>query len=201
MEKSKAKLFQVKLNYYNGLFDQGELEVHKIKLRSVGVDLIEQDKSGIPMMFLDEFTNQISLTLSNPVIQAYVLGQLINGGYDVLKGTIIWAWNSLIGKKITKIHVNGEQEAKDATFGLNIEIDEHTKVDLRLTGDVSDELKSKCIDNGFELIKTLPKNNVPKIAKFAKYDWDKQKWLIVNINEEIGKLIEKQKSDLNSGGK
>lgn len=201
MEKSKAKLFQVKLNYYNGLFDQGELEAHKIKLRAVGVDLIEQDKSGIPMMFLDEFTNQISLTLSNPVIQAYVFGQLINGGYDVLKGTIIWVWNSLIGKKITKIHVNGEQEAKDATFGLHIEIDEYTKVDLRLTGDVSDELKSKCIDNGFELIKTLPKNNVPKIAEFAKYDWDKQKWLIVNINEEIGKLIEKQKSNLNSGGK
>lgn len=61
-------------------------------------------------------------------------------------------WNSLTGRKITIIYVNGEKEEKDATFGLDVKIDENTSINLRLSGDVSDELKSKCIDKAFELV-------------------------------------------------
>ena len=114
----KEKSLRVCLNYYKGLFDTDDLELQVQSLNQAGIQVCEIDKSGQVMAFLYEFTNQISLMLSNSIIQAYFLGLLANSTYDVLKRTIIWMWNSLHGEKMTKVQ-SGRIKEEEPTFGLH----------------------------------------------------------------------------------
>lgn len=186
-------LLEVKLRYYKGIFDDDELKQHKNKLSNVGIKLIERDISNQIMMFMDDFTNQISLIVSNPLVQAYLLGLMTNASYEVLKKSIIWMWNSSVGKKLTKLHMGGGQEEKEATFGMQIKIDNWTKTDFRLSANVSDEQKSISIDKAFEILNSIPrgKNRKP-IDWFANYSWENNEWMILNVDEEIHKKLLRQ---------
>ena len=188
----KEKSLAVCLDYFKGLFDADDLELYKKNLNDVGIELFERDKTSQVMAFMDEFTNQVSLWLSNSLIQAYFLGLIANSTYDVLKKAIIWMWNSLPGKKLIKLQAGGRIEEKEPTFGLQIKIDKNTKIDFRLTGDVSDELKSKCIDKAFETMNTISRGIERKhIDWFASYSWESHQWIIVNVAEEIYKRLQK----------
>lgn len=188
----EEKSLGVCFNYYKGLFDADELESQVTSLKQAGIQVYELDKTGQVMAFLDEFTNQISIMLSSSLIQAYCLGLLANSTYDSLKRTIFWMWNSLHGKKLTKVQ-SGHIKEKEATFGLQLKVDQNTQIDFRLTGDVSDELKSRCIDKAFEVMMTVPRGTERRpINWFSSYSWDCQDWIIINVGEEIYNRVQKQ---------
>lgn len=192
MSKPLGILFE----YYKGILDEDGLEERKKSLRDVGIVLVERDKSNKLMAFMDEFTNQVSLVISNPLFIAYILGLLTSASYDVMKSTIVWIWNSVQGKQITKFRMGGKQEEKEATFGIQVRVDANTKIDFRLSGDVSDELKSKCIDRAFGMMNKVQKGKEHRpIDWFAHYSWDEDEWVFVNVIEEINKrLMSKEKS-------
>lgn len=181
---------EAKLRYYKGIFDEAELKQHRSMLNNAGIRLVESDMSNQVIMFMDEFTSQISLIISNPLFQAYVLGLMTNASYEILKNSIIWMWKSTAGKKLTKLHMGGKQEEKEATFGIQIRIDNWTKIDFRLSDNVSDELKSESIDKAFKILNSIQKGEDRKpIDWFAKYSWDNHEWMIVNVEEEIHKNL------------
>ena len=184
--------YRVLLTFYRGSFDEIELDDYKKKLINAGIEMFEYDKSGRPMASLQDFTNQISLLINDALFQAFIMGLATNGSYDLIKQTIIWMWNSLKNKKLTMISASGKKE-EDATFGITISVDHNTSIDFRLSGEVSDELKNKCIDKAFNFAKTLKRKPEPTLAKFSKYDWDKHEWYIVDINKEIDKIIQEQR--------
>lgn len=190
----ERELLEVSFRYFKEMFDEEELEQHKNSLNNVGIKLIERNVSGQPMMFMDQFTNQISLILSNPLFLAYAVGFMTDTSYEVLKKSIMWIWNCTIGKRLIKLHMSGEQEEKEATFGIQIRIDSWTKIDFRLSGDVSDELKSKSIDKAFEMMNTVPRGIEHRpIDWFANYSWEDNEWNTVNVAEEIrGRLINQE---------
>ena len=72
-------------------------------------------------------------------------------------------------------------------------MDKYTQIDFRLTGDVSDELKSRCIDKAFETMKTIPRGIERRpINWFSSYSWDCQEWIIINVAEEIFNRVQNQ---------
>ena len=189
-QKNMSKII---LKYYRGLVDEDELEIYKLKLREIDIELMEYDKSYVVMACLEDFTNQVNLMISSPIVQSITLGLMTNTSYDLLKCTIIWMWNSLIGKKLTKVKSNGNCESKEVTFGFSVSIDKETHLDFRLSGYVSQEDKNKCIDKAFELLKNPPRKISPYGLDFAKYDYEKEEWKLINVNEERRKSVEKQK--------
>lgn len=190
---NQNNMSKIMLKYYRGLVDEDELEIYKLKLREIGIELMEYDKSYVFMACLEDFTNQVNLIISSPIIQSITMGLMTNVSYDLLKGTIIWMWNSLIGKEITKVRANGNCEVKEVTFGFSVSIDKVTHLDFRLSGDVSQEDKNKCIDKAFEFLKNPSKKISPYGHDFAKYDYEKEEWILIDINEERRKVAEKQK--------
>ena len=188
---NKNNMQKIMLEYYKGLFDEEELELYKFKLKSIDIELMEYDKTNKPMNSLEDFTNEVSLIISDPIVQSIIMNLINNASYDVLKSTIIWMWNSLIGKKITKVTSGGKCDAKEATFGLSLYIENQNKIDLRLSGDISDTDKEKCIDRAFEFIKDSSLKIPPHGNNFAKYDYEKEEWILIDIVEEINKLHHK----------
>lgn len=190
---NQNNMSKIMLKYYKGLVDENELKIYKLKLREIDIELIEYDKSYVPMACLEDFTNQVNLMISSPIVQSITMGLMTNASYNLLKGAIIWMWNSLIGKEIAKVRANGNCDVKEATFGFSASIDNETKIDFRLSGDISDEDKNKCIEKAFELLKDSQKKISPYGSDFAKYDYEKEEWILIDINEERRKVVQKQK--------
>lgn len=188
---NKNNMKKIKLEYYKGLFDEEELEIYKFKLKSIDIELMEYDKTNKPMNSLEDFTNQVNLIISDPIVQSIIMNIITNASYDILKSTIIWMWNSLMGKQLTKVTSGGKCDAKEATFGLSIYIENHNKIDFRLSGDISDADKEKCIEKAFELIKDSSLKISPYGHNFAKYDYEKDEWILIDIVKEINKLHHK----------
>ncbi len=189
---NQNNISKIKLSYYKGLVNEDELEMYKLKLSEIDIKLIEYDKSYIPMACLEDFTNQVSLMISSPIVQTITSGIITNTSYDLLKGTIIWMWNSLSGKKLTRVTSNGSCESKEVTFGFSVSINKEMNLDFRLSGNVSEEDKSKCIDKAFEILKERTRQISSNKLDFAKYDQDKKQWILFNTNEEIRKSLENQ---------
>ena len=179
------------LEYYKGLFDEEELEIYKFKLKSIDIELMEYDKTNKPMNSLEDFTNEVSLIISDPIVQSIIRELITEASCYVLKSIIIWMWNSLIGKKITKVTSGGKSDTKEPTFGIRLYIENQNKIDLRLSGDISDTDKEKCIDRAFEFIKDSSLKISPYGHNFAKYDYEKEEWILIDIVEEINKLQQK----------
>ena len=182
---------KIKLEYYKGLFDEEELDLYKSKLNLIDIELMEYDKTNKPMNSLEDFINQVNLIISDHIVQSIIMGLITNASYDVLKSTLIWMWNSLIGKKITKVTSDGKCDVKEATFGFSLYVDNQNKIDFRLSGDISDTDKDKCIEKAFELLKDSSLKICSHGYNFAKYDYEKEEWILIDVFEEINKLHHK----------
>lgn len=185
------------LEYYKGIFDESEYELQKDKLRQEGILIGECDKSNIPMASADDIFNMVSLVIGNPAFQNLFNSVVIPGiKYDLLKLLIIWMWNSLKGKTLKKLYANGKLEEEDITFGLDIQLDKN-RITMKLSGDVSDEDKNKCIDKAFEFLKDKHNNlslNDRTSTTVARYDYEKEKWNEVDIYDEVKRIMEDKRS-------
>lgn len=56
-------LVPVMLEYYKGLIDEDGYRIQKDKLRQIGIDIVEYDKSNIPMMSYEDLENIISIVI------------------------------------------------------------------------------------------------------------------------------------------
>ncbi|MBN9647598.1 hypothetical protein J0L31_11400 [Terrisporobacter glycolicus] len=184
----------IKLDYLEGLFEGGYLEEKINELDKVGIKLVKFDKAEIPMKSFDDLTSVILMAINNEIVLQYVNGILACGIYDVLKKVIIDIWTKLNKKTYKKVYSSGEIEEKEATFGISMNINENLNVSFKLSGDISDELKEKCLDDAFELTKYLRENEVKSnyFNNYAKYDTHKQEWVLIDIKKEIEKLMSKQ---------
>jgi len=193
------KDYKILLKYYKDLLDEDVINKYDTDLTKMNIAQYKYDKSDIIMNSAGDIFNNVSLVINSNLVQAIITSVITSGFYDVLKSYIVWIWNNTKEKYLTKTTCSGAEKEK-VTFGLNIDIDQYTKVNVSLEGDVSDELKSKCVDKVFEFIKDVPLKNKPSIDDIARYNWDNEEWYLVDIMEEIKRLKEeknKEKCDTN----
>lgn len=177
----------IMLNYIGGIFEDGYLVKKEDELNKVGIRLVKFDESGIPMnSFYDELISAIVLAINNEIVIQYINGILGCAIYDVLKSFIIDTWKNLKDKHYHKIYSGGKVEEKEASFGIKMKVNQNCEINLKLSGDISDSLKEKCLDDAFELVKDMNKSEYSNI--YAKYDVNKEKWVLIDIREEIEKL-------------
>lgn len=191
-------LVPVMLEYYKGLLDEDGYRIQKDKLRQIGIDIVEYDKSNIPMMSYEDLENIISIVINSSTLH-FLLNNIVLTGiaYDIFKKSIIWIWDNLKGKKITKLYSGGKIEEKEVSFGLKIQCDKNN-ITMRLSGDYSDEDKNKCIDRAFDYLKDKQEkssvNDKPS-RTWVRYDYNTKNWYEVDILKEMHKTTkEKEKS-------
>lgn len=80
----------------------------------------------------------------------------------------------------------------DAALDMDISIENRGRVKFKLKGDISDEIKEKCIDNAFTLLKTTDWD-LSKRGYIAIYDKNLNKWIIYEDLDFIKKFIRKDK--------
>ena len=189
------ELVSVKLEYYKGLLDEDGYRIQKDKLSQIGIDIVEDDKSNIPMMSYEDLENIISIVINSSTLQ-FLLNNIVLTGiaYDIFKKSIIWIWDNLKGKKITKLYSGGKIEEKEVSFGLKINCDKNN-ITMRLSGDYSDEDKNKCIDKAFDYLKENQEKslvNDKPTRTWVKYDNNIKSWCEVDILSELQRKINKK---------
>lgn len=71
-----------------------------------------------------------------------------------------------------------------------MKVNQNCDINLKLSGDISGSLKEKCLDDAFKLVKDMNKSEIKSEYSniYAKYDVNKEKWVLIDIREEIKKL-------------
>jgi len=179
---------KILLEYYDGIISNEIIEEIEFDLKEISIGFYKHDKSKIIFNSLEDYTNKIILFLSSDIIQAYALGLITNVTYDILKKLILKIINDIKGKNIT-LRSSSKIEEKEVTFGLKIKISEDNLLDLRLSGEFSEEIQSKIIDQAFEVMKNINQNISSEIRSdyFAHYDIRKERWNLCNIQKELYK--------------
>jgi len=177
----------VQLIYIEGIIPEENLELLRSKLGNHDIGFEWHDMSGAPQAAISDFLAPIILSLPSDVVQAYILGLANSVSYDLLKLSILEIWHNITGKKYNKITSNNIQEI-EASFDLNVDTPGKTKFKFKLAGNISDNLKEKCIDNAFQLIesKSYPENHTEYICS---YDTDNEQWEKLEQFEFIKKYI------------
>lgn len=191
------ELVPISLRYYKGIFDIDEFEKQKKTLLKSGIYIREYDKNNKYMASADDIMNMISIVINNPSLQYLIAGVVLPGMYyDAFKAAVIWMWKSVKGKTINVAYANGYIEQKGVTFGFDIKCG-NDNISLKLSGDVSDEDKSVCIDKAFEMlqdrIKDTPKPSLNHGRNLiGEYNQENQEWNLEDLYEIVKRKIQKQ---------
>ncbi|WP_313185679.1 hypothetical protein [Sphingobacterium siyangense] len=180
----------VRLEYYGGLLTENETQYIEELLKKGNLELNKFDKNGIPNASIQDFTLQMSLYLQDPIIQNLVLG--VSGGaiWDALKLSAVFIWNT-----VKERHWNSKERRENHTinFGFKYSTKNGDKINVNLNGDLSPELLDKALDILPTLIRESNKVNHPMNSSFYYFDKDQNKWIDLDVLEELRKRHYKRK--------
>lgn len=192
---SNENFMPIFLEYYKGVLDEDDYKIQKEKLREIGIHIEEYDKSKIPMMSYGDLENIVSIVINSSTLQ-FLLNNIVLPGiaYDIFKKLIIWIWNNVKGKKITKLYSGGKIEEEEVSFGLKIQCDKNN-ITMRLSGEYCDEDKNKCIDKAFDYLKDAQEKseiNERPSRTWLRYDNNVKSWYEVDMFSELQRKTNKK---------
>jgi hypothetical protein len=87
----------------------------------------------------------------------------------------------------------GAFEQKEIKFGLQVNLDNKTGFNIELDGNVSDETIEKCLDKVLGFLKEQKPRNKYQIPDYVYYSEKEDKWVKLDVMEEIEKKMKKKK--------
>lgn len=176
----------IHLEYYHGLIDDNDIAEIENNISPQGLLLSRFDKNGVPYASIRDFTLQIALFLSDPIVQTILLGIGTNALWDSIKASTLLIWRRL---KQRVWHLPENERRATINFGLKVRLDADTSFDLKLDGEVNEETTLQALDKIIDLLKSVKANQSKKRNKFFVYD-KKKGWVDINVMEEIMKKTE-----------
>lgn len=192
---SNENFMPIFLEYYKGVLDEDDYKIQKEKLREIGIHIEEYDKSKILMMSYGGLEDIVSIVINSSTLQ-FLLNSIVLPGiaYDIFKKSIIWIWNNVKGKKITKLYSGGKIEEEEVSFGLKIQCNKNN-ITMSLSGDYCDEDKNKCIDKAFDYLKDTQEKsaiNDSTSRTWLRYDNNVKSWYEVDMLRELQRKTKKK---------
>jgi hypothetical protein len=176
---------------YVGVFTENDLKEISENLSKSNLELSSFDSSRITTNSLDDFSFITYLALSQPLIIELLKGISTNAVWDVIKQTVIYTRNKVLEKKIYKVTSRAAEE-KEITFGLKVNLDKNTGFDFELKGDLSDEIINQSLDKVLDFMKGQKINPEYEHPLYMKFSKKEQKWIAINVLEEIRKKNKKK---------
>ncbi len=183
----------IHLEYYSGDYSRNLITDFEEKLKEIDLEFSSFDKSGIPFNSLDDFTLTTFLVIAQPI-----LGELINSFgtsiiWDVIKYIAKKYWKALKSASLSRVSGEKVVESK-ISFGLRCKLDPNTSFDFELSGDVSEETVEVMLDKTLTFLKDVKLNEEYQNTAYANFDTTNERWISVNVAEELRKRVEKNKA-------
>jgi len=176
----------IHLEYYGGLIDDKDIVEIEANISTQGLQLSRFDKNGVPYASIHDFTLQVALFLSDPIVQMILLGVGTNALWDSIKASSLLVWRRL---KQRVWHLPENERRLKINFGLKVRIDADNFFDLKLDGEADEETTLQALDKAFELMKSMKDIQAKSRNKFFIYD-KKKGWIEINVMDEIIKKAE-----------
>ncbi|MBF4405825.1 hypothetical protein EAY15_21915, partial [Vibrio anguillarum] len=109
-------------------------------------------RSGRLEASLSDFVSQIFVMLSPALVHAIATGLLTNAVYDALKTQLLALSRDVKGKTYKRISGSESIKTIDADFGVKFRSG-YDSFDLKISPNASDEVKLRCIDRAFDIIR------------------------------------------------
>ncbi len=183
----------VHLEYYGGLITLNEIQEIEESLKTQELELSRFDKNGVPYASIEDYILHIALFLGNPVVQNVLLGVGTNALWDTLKNTTFFIWKKLKLRHWNNFNASDNREKLN--FGLTVKLDKNTSFDLKLDGDMTEELVLNAIDKTLDLLKSQKLNESPQQSKFYIFDKKTKQWTEVDKKSELLKKIQEQNTN------
>lgn len=174
------------LTYLSGLLDDGIIIDVEEKLKQSKLELSRFDTNGLPQNALEDYSNIISISISNPIILGVLSGVLSNVVWESVKYVTNKIWINVSKKQYAKF-TSTSLEKKNVTFGVEIKLDQNTSFNFRLDGHLSEEVISESLDKAISFLKEQKMNEGYKFPYFMTYDTTLQNWVKLDVQEEIMK--------------
>lgn len=183
----------IHLDYYRGLIMDDEIKEIESNIAKVGLELSRFDKSGVPYASIEDFTLQIALLISTPVVQNILLGIGTNALWDSIKHTSVFVWRKI---KMRQWDLPASARKHTINFGLSVRLGKGRRLDLKLDGEVDEQITLQAIDKMIDLLKSESNTNVKTRGQFFVFDASKKEWKEINVREELYKIaLEKSKKN------
>jgi hypothetical protein len=181
----------VHLDYFDGLLIDSDIIDIETTLIKAGLELSRFDKSGVPYASLEDFTLQVALYISDPIISNILLGISANIVWDSIKTSSFLVWRKIKERYWSKKKTD-ERKLRPLNFGLHINIDKNTSLDLKIDGGLTEEAALKALDKVIDLIKQIKPNESPAPSKFFQTNNDGN-WSEIDVYNKIQKEMLQQK--------
>lgn len=177
----------IHVEYFGGILNNDDLEEFSLELKKNELELSSFDKSGVVYNNLEDYSNMVYLALNS---------ELAKNILYAAAGSVVWESIKLITKRIfsktknKKINSNsggGQIKKKQITFGINIIIDRNTGFKFRLDNKFTTETIDKSLNQAAEFVQSQTPNAVYTHPLFLYYDHKNEKWIPVDIMEDIKK--------------
>lgn len=174
----------VHLDYFAGLIpDETILEIES-KLQYAGLDLSRFDKNGVMEASWADYSLTVFLFIHEKLIKEILNGVVTNAVWDAIKQSLIIAWKHVRNKTITQ-YSSGQSRQKSIKFGLKVDLDKNTSLNIELKGNLSEELIEKSLNKVLTVIENHSLNMNYKHPDYLFYDELKDEWLKIDVEEAI----------------
>ncbi|HIF6044091.1 TPA: hypothetical protein ACX3G9_004606, partial [Vibrio parahaemolyticus] len=148
----KGSSVELKLIYFKDIIDDSTINESTESLNLHGLSLNTYDRSGRLEASLSDFVSQIFVMLSPALVHAIATGLLTNAVYDALKTQLLALSRDVKGKTYKRISGSESIKTIEADFGVKFRSG-YDSFDLKISPNASDEVKLRCIDRAFDIIR------------------------------------------------
>lgn len=176
----------IHLEYYSAFLDDSDIIEIEKNLEEAELELSRFDRLGVPFASIHDFTLDLFLFICNPIVQNILLGVGSSVVWDSIKASTLIVWKRFIRK---------QQDIGDIGMncGMEIQIDEHTNIQLKFEGNGADEEMQEALDKILNLIHSIKTTEVNRNNNFFIYDKDLKNWKALDRMKEMAKIAQAKK--------
>jgi hypothetical protein len=178
----------IHLEYLSQLLPENDIMDIENKIKSVGLEFSRFDKNGTMYASFDKFELVTFLVISQPILIELFKNIYNNATWEAIKYIAISIWGKSKNKNYTRA-TSQSFEKKEITFGIKVQLDRNTSFNFKLDGNVSETVIDNSLDKVLKFIGEQTLNERFKHSDFVYYDDSKEKWIKIDVEKEIHKMI------------
>jgi hypothetical protein len=174
---------------YVGVINNDDIKEIEEILNKAGLELSSYDKSHqiTAHVSIEDFTFITFLAIPPSIVTELLIGIGSSAIWDTIKLVAFAIWKKLQQKTYNKTS-GGKSIKQYISFGLNIEVNNNTKFNIELKGNLSEDIIKESLDKVIDFLKEQQPKEKPEIEDFVYYNSETKQWIKIDVMEELRKI-------------
>ncbi|MDE1347373.1 hypothetical protein [Vibrio aestuarianus] len=143
---------ELTLVYFKNIIGDEVIRNSSEDLEHQGVSLSIYDRAGKIEASLTDAVSQIFVIFSPALVNSIAAGLMTNAAYEAIKNQLLTFSSDIRGKSYKRFSAQNDIKDVDADFGIKFRAGRDS-FDLKISPDASDEVKLKCVEEAFSIIR------------------------------------------------